>query len=271
MINPFKSPGEEALNHIKKSHGELPKADHLAKPLDKTLIKGSQGGGGGAKKRPPAPAPEPEEDLVPDNPVPEPEAEKPVKLSSPKWEAPECHFGDKVGFSLEVLLPETHAHLTRVSVALNRVLVNGKKEALGTLDVHAKDGRAAGEFKVDRPPNCTDAEAQFVFIAKHRDAEAPIESAVLKATQAPRHLACEFDDDSEISKEGYSLVLKSADGSIHTLFKAADGVNQDGTLTFEFKDLDPDTKYILQIEDGAGKPVETIFSEVRHGEWKVDP
>ena len=79
-----------------------------------------------------------------------------------------------------------------------------------------------------------------------------------------------LDDHSDISKDGYGLVLKRADGSIHSKLKARDGVDKDGFLTFEYKDLDPEIKYVLEMHNEKDEILVEIFSDKKHGEWELD-
>ncbi len=236
----------------------------------KEIFAKSKGGGGMGRASKPAPTnKEPEEDLIQEPDQTPPQKVYPVKISNPKWLAEEAFFGDTVKVVVDIEIPESHAHLTRVTLVLNILGTNGKKEQVSSVDVHAKDGKVEGEFNMNRPENLKPGESiPFVFTASHREASKEVESPKLHVTESLRNLICELDDHSDISKNGYTLVLKGG-GTVHTTFSAKDGVDKEGVLTFDFKGLDPDVKYVLELQNEKGKVVAQLFSEMKHGDWVV--
>jgi hypothetical protein len=253
--------------------------DLLKKPPDmnpsahKDVLVKSKSGGGLGRTRPPEQAPEPEEDLIAE-PVAEPIKKQPeVRLSNPKWSAESAFFEDKVMASVDVELPETHKDLTRITLTLFSLLPNGKKEQISTLDVHAKSGKAEGEFIVQRPADRDGkkvASSSYAFTAKHRDSK-DIESGQLKATEVKPNLILELDEHSDIAKPGFSVVLKSKDGSVHSKFLAKDGVKKGSLLSFDFKKLDSETAYVMELRDDKDKAVDVIFKDKKPVDWKVEP
>lgn len=262
-IDPFGFPGSQLLKPLSVKIGGAANKDIFAKP--------TVGGGGGGRAKKPVPAvnQEPEEDLVPEPPSPPPPKEPPVKLSNPKWLSEVAFFGDSVKVTVDIDLPESHTHLTRVAFTLYRLNDTGKKEKTSSADFHAKDGKVEGEFKLEAPKDLKSTEpVPYIFTAIHRDAK-EVESQKLNASEPLRNLICEMDDHSDIKKTGYMLVLKDSRGEIHTCFKASDGVEKDGVLSFDFKNLDADAKYILEMQNEKAEVIDVIFSESRHAELKA--
>ncbi len=107
----------------------------------------------------------------------------------------------------------------------------------------------------------------FTFSAKHSRAEKELESPALEMTEPMRNIICEFDDHSNLKPAGHVLVLRDANGSVHSIFKASDGTEKDGILSFDFKNLDEEVDYILEIQNEKSEVIETIFSEKKHGDW----
>jgi len=256
--DPFALPGSELLN---------PTVGKAAAPHKEIFAK-SKGGGGLGKASKPAPTnQEPEEDLVLEPPQPPPKKVYLVKLSNPKWLSEEAFFGDTIKVAVDVEIPESHAHLTRVTLVLNILDTNGKKEKVSTVDAHAKEGRVVGEFKLECPKDYNSEDpVPFVFAASHREAEKEVESPKLQVAEPTRSLICELDDHSEITKDGYALVLKGA-GSVHATLTAKDGIDKGDVLSFEFRNLDPKVAYVLELQNDKGKVVAEIFSEKKHGDW----
>lgn len=258
----FFGPGIEPL---KKTEGRSSKAhnDIFQKP--------KLGGGGAPKKKVEAIA-EPEVELLPEKAEPPPTKEYPVKLTDPKWLSEKGYYEEKIQFSVNVDLPKSHADFTRVSVVLSSLGPNGKKTQVNSIDVHTRDGKAQGEFKVQRPPNSKPSESSFfVFAASHRDCGKEVESSKLEVNESPRSLVLELDDHSDISRHGYSLVMKGVDGTIHSRLKADDGVDADGIFTFEFKGLTADVAYVLELHNDKDEMVTEIFSGKKHGQWEPKP
>ena len=222
--------------------------------------------GGLTRARKPEPIPSEPEEMVPEQAKPAPAHESPVKLSNPRWLSEEASIGEKVMGSVDLELPDTHAHLTRVTLSLFRIGANGKKEKETTIDVHAKGGTAQGDFILKRLAGAKPGETvPFTFTATHRDAK-EVESPELAAVEPARNLICELDEHSDITKRGYTLVLKGG-GGIHTTYKAEDGIEEGGILKFDFKNMDPEVAYVLELHDEKDRIVSTLFSDKKHGEW----
>lgn len=222
--------------------------------------------GGLGRARPPEPSLEPIEEAIAEPDQPPPPEQPKVILSNPKWLQEEASIGDKVKAAVEIKLPPGHAHLNRVILDLFVLEANGKKEKISSMETHAKDGKAEGEFTLMRPAGTKAGEkVHYVFTAKHRDTK-DVESPQLQAVEPARNLICELDARSEITNEGYALVLKGG-GKIHTSYKAKDGIREDGILKFNFTEMDPEVAYILELQDEKGRKVAALFSQMKHGDW----
>ena len=79
-----------------------------------------------------------------------------------------------------------------------------------------------------------------------------------------------FAGDSKIKKDGYSLVLKIEDDKIHTRYTIKDGVHTNKNITFDFKNLRPETQYFIELNDNMGKVLEKIVSDKKLGAWNLD-
>jgi hypothetical protein len=256
--NPFALPGSEILKTMGIPSGDVPKKDILT----------ASGGGGRARKPAPAAQEDPREELIPDALPPKPSEKPPVQLANANWGARESEFGEVVKAGVDIVLPDSHSHLTRVTFTLFRLDAHGKKERISSADFHAQDGHVEGEFRLEEPKGWkSESPVRHVFVAKHRDSE-EIESPELEVLPPVRKLVCEFDDHSELKKSGHTLVLREAGGREHGRLGFEDGKEEGGIASFEFTGLDAETGYILEIQDGKGRVIEVIFSDMKHTDWK---
>ncbi len=262
-LDPFAKPPLDPFNSKWNLNPSAPK-DIFTKP--------KVGGGGGVSpvKRVATPAiEEKDEELEVEKVAPPPQKIYPVKISNPKWSVEKALFGDTVMASVDVDLPDGQKDFTRVAFALFSVLPSGKTEKIKSQDAHAKEGKAESPFVLNRQGKKDGQSANthlFLFTAKHSRAEKELESPALEVTEPMRNLICEFDDHSNLKTAGNVLLLRDANGSVHSTFKASDGTEKDGILSFDFKNLDAEVDYILEIQNEKSEVIETIFSERKHGD-----
>ncbi len=164
-LDPFKSPG-------------APKP----KSQDEIFVK-SKTGSAGRRAAPTEPS-EPM-DMSPAEAAPEPEKKKPsVVLRNPKWEAEEVGFNEETEISVELELPEEHAHKTKVTFELFAKTPKGP-ERISQGDGVAKDGKALCKIPVYIPSFKDEdgnrlQKVEYYFLAKHSEAE------TLDGSKAPK-------------------------------------------------------------------------------------
>lgn len=140
---------------------------------DEIFIKSKSGGAG---RRPvPSDMPEPMDMSAPEA-ASEPEKEvKSVTLSNPQWVGGKIGFNEEAEVSVELALPEAHAHKTRVTFELFGKTPKGP-ERISQGEGIAIDGKAVGRVPV-YIPNYLDKDGnrlqkvEYFFLAKHSEAD----------------------------------------------------------------------------------------------------
>jgi flagellar motor protein MotB len=135
---------------------------------------GSMKGAGLARKPEAAPEPEPEPELLPVENAEKPPVEK-VVLKNPLWEIEKVGFNEETDISVEVELPEAHAHKTRVEFELFAQTPNGP-EPISKGEGSVEGGKAVARVPVYMPKfkdefgNLLEKVVYF-FTAKHSDSD----------------------------------------------------------------------------------------------------
>jgi hypothetical protein len=261
----FALPGSELLN---------PSVGKSASPHKEIFAKPKGGGGGLGRASKPAPTNnQPEEDLVPDAPKPEPPAEPLVKLTNPKFLVPDGHFEEKVPFSIDADLPASLKDVKRVIVTAWSIPKNGEKQQAFSKDFYIDDnGKVTGDVELRRPSKYEGKEVEscpYVFTAKHRDSK-EIESPRLPVKEKPRgndELVLELTSSEKLKTEGFAFHLKSKDGSVDSKIETKNGEEKEGVLTLKFTKLDPKLEYSLDMINPQGKILESIFPNTAFGKW----
>lgn len=232
-------------------------------------------GGGGGMGRASKPAPtnnQPDEDLVPDAPKPEPPAEPKVKLTNPKFLVPDAHFEEKVQFTIDAELPASMKDVKRVIVTAWSLLPHGEKQQAFSRDFYIENGKVTGEVELRRPSKYEGKEVEscpYIFTAKHRDSK-EVESPKIKVKEkfgGNEEVILELAASDQLKKDGISFELKSKNGAVISKVEAKTGEEKAGNLTLKFEKLDASLNYDLNMLDSHGKIVETIFKDIPFGKW----
>lgn len=232
-------------------------------------------GGGAGLRRKPEPALEPADEPESMQPEPQPEKKDVVVLTNPKWLVDEATFEQKVGLSVDVLLPESLKEIKRVIITVYSVSPKGVKSQVKARDLYVDQGEVTGEFELATPPkeDGKGLEAcDYLFTAKHRDSK-EIESPRLHAkskANGSEILELELPSPDETESGGQTFRLKSNDGSIDAKMAIKDGQEKEGKITLKFQKLDPMQRYSLELMNGKGEVVEAIFTDTQFGKWAED-
>lgn len=240
----------------------------------------------GAYRRKPAPdaaaeAEPPETDPVePPNYVEKAEPAPKVVLKNPAWSVDKASFNDKVRVLVEAEVPPPLAHLTRIEFKLWALIPDGKREAVGKMEGHLKDGRAAGEVTLFYPQyrdggNLLSA-CGYVFSAKHRESD-EVESKALPVKQ-PFASKVRWDKAEEWFGLPVKLLADTClkDGEEVTVKVASEnGVALDAKAKAKKGKLEiPWTPCLCGVSpDAGGKYPEKVefYAELSHGEERAVP
>ncbi|MEO7779451.1 MAG: hypothetical protein ABIY63_18135 [Fibrobacteria bacterium] len=146
-----------------------------------------------------------------------------VKLSNPKWAKEKGQFNEKMITEVDVDLPDTHKHLTRVSFTLFAASQGtGKLERIDAKDAHVKEGKASVEFTLFYPQQKDGQlvkECPYVCVMKHRDSK-ELESPKLEVVATVEYLTLKeaqgiaFEITKEYETSGsYSKLAGNFDGA----------------------------------------------------------
>lgn len=165
-------------DHILGSFGAIPKGH------EDVFQKRTSGVGGGSRPKPVNAVPESED--APEALTQEKAPEKAkVKLTDLKWSREAGQFNEKIGLSVETILPEEYVNLTKIEFQVFAVPLNAKRELIQKQDGFIQDGKAAAEVTLFWPQYRENGQllekCDFVFTAKHRESDL-VESAVLEVT-----------------------------------------------------------------------------------------
>jgi hypothetical protein len=228
--------------------------------------------GGAGIRRKADPVPESAADPIPVEPAAPPEQKPLVRLLNPKWSVEEANFEDKVGISVEAVLPESLKDIKRLIVTVFSITSQGIRSQIKSKDLYVDEGLVKGEFELSAPAREGDKvieSCEYLFTAKHRDSK-EVESPRLHAKAKPRgndELILEVPSSDDLKKGGHSFRLKSNDGTIICKIETKNVQEKDGTLTFKFEKLDPKLRYALDFLDSQDRIVDTIFSDMPFGRW----
>jgi hypothetical protein len=183
-------------------YGSPIKSNDPKDPFNKAWPK--PGGLGSGKPAGKMPKPDPTADPSAEPDLPPPVAEEKPKekpkavLSNPKWAKDKALYNEKVKMTVDATLPDEIKSITKVEFQIFAVLPDGKKEAVGKVDGHIKDGKAEaeGELTVPQAKNADGKpldQCKYQFKAKHRDS-AEVESPALEAQQFAIKVRFEKDE-----------------------------------------------------------------------------
>lgn len=118
----------------------------------------------------------PEEDVAPD--------QEKVVLKNPKWEAEEVGFNEETPISVEALLPESHAHKTKVAFELFAKTPEGP-ERIGAAEGVIENDKATCRMPIYMPQYRDEAgelltEVEYWFTAKHSASDLLEDDTVIK-------------------------------------------------------------------------------------------
>ncbi|MDB5103566.1 MAG: hypothetical protein JWP91_1255 [Fibrobacteres bacterium] len=196
------------------THGSLTGSpDGMNPKANEDIFVKSKGGGAG-RSRKAVPEAVVEED--PPEALVEPPKAKPeptVTLSNPAWGGEKPLFNEKISVSVQAVVPEEIAHLTRIEFKLIALPPNGKREDIRPVQSgHLADGIAKAEFTLYIPQYREDGkqpeECKYIFTAKHsksKEIESPSVIAKAAAPKAPK---------VEVDVAGVAAAKKKTDGAL---------------------------------------------------------
>ena len=164
-LDPFAKNGRSSFGNTKSSADEI-------------FVK-SKNGGAGRRAAPIDPGEPLDMSAVEAEPKPE-KKKLQVILRNPKWEAEKVGFNEEAEVSVELELPEEHAHKTKVGFELFAKTPKGP-ERISQADGVAKDGKAHCRIPL-YIPNFLDEDGnrmqkvEYYFLARHSEAE-PLDGA----------------------------------------------------------------------------------------------
>jgi hypothetical protein len=177
-------------------------------------------------------------------------------------------FGETVVVSATVSLPKSIAHMTRVVFTLCAPGQDGKPEAQGQAEGHAKDGKVTAKMVLPQADPKSDArEREFTLRAKHKTGKEAEGGKLKVKADAPADLEIEIGDAAAAKKEGHGFRLTGEPGKVQKTLFPKDGKEKDGKLLLKFEKLDPTLQYTLEELDSQGKMLGAIFSGKKFGVW----
>lgn len=254
MSNPFQAPGDDLLREmagLKPAGPDALLVRSRLRPLGGVARKAQE------DRKPAEPEPEPLEiAATPDRPEEKPKA----VLTHPKWEVQDVGFNEETDLSIEIDIPKSHAHKTKVSFELFAKTPNGP-ESISKADGQAKDGKARTRIPLYMPQYRDEAgnllaEVEYYFTAKHLESDLFKDANVVKKVDHPADRLVESHILQDVVfATGKSLPWASQAGALKSL----------GEVVRGWRDKHPDEKLaIFGHADGVGKERENkIVSERR--------
>ena len=120
---------------------------------------------------------------------------------------------------------------------------------------------------INNPDNTPVSEIKYIFSAEATEAKS-IQSKPLDVTPLLLDISIVIEDAKSFTHYADSLILKERNGSIHSRLSSKDAKDENGTLVFEFKKLNPDMHFDLEIQDSKGNLIEKIFTKKWQLDWK---
>ena len=150
---------------------------------------------------------------------------------------------------------------------------HGEKQQAFSKDFYIDDdGKVTGEVELRRPSKFEGKEVEscpYYFTAKHRDSK-EVESPKIKAKERPvvdTDLVLEVANSQTLKDGEYSFELKSNDGTVKIRLESKNVKEKEGKITLTFSKLNPDLLYTLDALNSTGEVFETIFEDVKFGNW----
>lgn len=211
-----------------------------------------------------------------------------VEISNAKWSHDQGRFNGKITAKVDVHLPETHKHLTRITFTLLAMEKAGEKSRIDSKEAHARNGSAEAELTLYRPAQRdatgVDEKRHYFFVAKHRDSKEhaseklPVteEESIITLEEAQ---AIAFEITKQYEAGGsYATLSGNFDGAglsfgsmqwnvrwgtlqeLLTLFKKSD----EAAFTKCFGDDESALARIISVMEEKQKPVDHIRGEAQN-------